>query len=166
MLMNYLVGNVNVSALRALYYGAQCIIWWANFCVRCIYPRVQIMTLLERLQEQHGISYLFISRESKYGALHWSSHDWHVFDSSWKKVLHWTSYMNSLSSVYPYIDDLKWSSYATCTSVHFRLKGSTKSTRPTKKGVCLVVVSRSGRSLFGERPPLRLGRSPIACWHI
>ena len=145
----------------------QCIICDEPISALDVSIQVQIMTLLERLQEQHGISYLFISHDLN--MVRYISHRMVVM------------YLGAVMEEGPALDLYEFPQHPYTRAltalngpviphapIGAPLKGDPPNPLDPPKG-CLFsgrCPEAEGRC-FAERPPLRdWADRRIACWHI
>ena len=156
-----------IGIARALIMQPQCIICDEPISALDVSIQVQIMTLLERLQEQHGISYLFISHDLN--MVRYISHRMVVM------------YLGAVMEEGPALDLYEFPQHPYTRAltalngpviphapIGAPLKGDPPNPLNPPKG-CLFsgrCPEAEGRC-FAERPPLRdWADRRIACWHI
>ena len=156
-----------IGIARALIMEPQCIICDEPISALDVSIQVQIMTLLERLQEQHGISYLFISHDLN--MVRYISHRMVVM------------YLGAVMEEGPALDLYEFPQHPYTRAltalngpvmphapIGAPLKGDPPNPLDPPKG-CLFsgrCPEAEGRC-FTERPPLRdWADRRIACWHI
>ena len=156
-----------IGIARALIMQPQCIICDEPISALDVSIQVQIMTLLERLQEQHGISYLFISHDLN--MVRYISHRMVVM------------YLGAIMEEGPALDLYEFPQHPYTRAltalngpviphapIGAPLKGDPPNPLNPPKG-CLFsgrCPEAEGRC-FAERPPLRdWADRRIACWHI
>ena len=156
-----------IGIARALIMQPQCIICDEPISALDVSIQVQIMTLLERLQEQHGISYLFISHDLN--MVRYISHRMVVM------------YLGAVMEEGPALDLYEFPQHPYTRAltalngpviphapIGAPLKGDPPNPLDPPKG-CLFsgrCPEAEGRC-FTERPPLRdWADRRIACWHI
>ena len=156
-----------IGIARALIMQPQCIICDEPISALDVSIQVQIMTLLERLQEQHGISYLFISHDLN--MVRYISHRMVVM------------YLGAVMEEGPALDLYEFPQHPYTRAltalngpviphapIGAPLKGDPPNPLDPPKG-CLFsgrCPEAEGRC-FAERPPLRdWADRRIACWHI
>ena len=156
-----------IGIARALIMQPQCIICDEPISALDVSIQVQIMTLLERLQEQHGISYLFISHDLN--MVRYISHRMVVM------------YLGAVMEEGPALDIYEFPQHPYSKAltkmvgevvprapIGAPLKGEPASPLHPPKG-CLFSdrCPDVERRCLEERPPLReWADRRIACWHI